>query len=310
VSPPPAPPSEPTPSNSPTLAAQLSPRALRHNPLAQRILSGVVVLPIIIVLIIEGGPGLAALVSLVLAVAVLEFGLGMRLTRDDPVLWLALAGAVAMTAATLTNDIPTHWPLTAAIAAIVATPVLQQFVREWGQPPNDGSDPIPFAALYERTAAGLVALTYVGWLGSFFLLLRQLPQGEEWLLLAVFAGMATDTGAFVVGKLIGRRPMAPRISPRKTVEGGIGGLVAGFAAVLLINLLPDLEVAVWKMVLLGIAVPLMATAGDLSESVIKRALDVKDFSKLVPGHGGVLDRLDSLLFVVPTVYFFVRWIVL
>jgi len=285
-------------------------QAALRGSLALRVFSAIVALPIVIVLIIQGGPPLAALVSLVLAAAVLEFGLGIGLSRRDPVLWIALTGAVAMTAATLTNDIPTHWPLTAAIAAIVATPVLQQFVREWGQPPNDGSDPIPFAALYERTAAGLVALTYVGWLGSFFLLLRQLPQGEEWLLLAVFAGMATDTGAFVVGKLIGRRPMAPRISPRKTVEGGIGGLVAGFAAVLLINLLPDLEVAVWKMVLLGIAVPLMATAGDLSESVIKRALDVKDFSKLVPGHGGVLDRLDSLLFVVPTVYFFVRWIVL
>ena len=64
------------------------------------------------------------------------------------------------------------------------------------------------------------------------------------------------------------------------------------------------------MALLGIALPLMATAGDLAESVIKRALDVKDFSQLVPGHGGVLDRLDSLLFVAPTVYFFVQWIVL
>ena len=79
---------------------------------------------------------------------------------------------------------------------------------------------------------------------------------------------------------------------------------------LLINLLPDLQVPVWKMALLGIALPLMATAGDLAESVIKRALDVKDFSQLVPGHGGVLDRLDSLLFVAPTVYFFVQWIVL
>lgn len=290
--------------------AGLAPAALLHNPLALRLLSGIVVLPIVIVLIIEGGPGLAAFVSLVLAAAVLEFGLGMRLTRTDPVLWLALAGAVAMTAVALTDDIPTHWPFSAAVAAIVATPVLQQFLREWGQPADDASDPIPFAGLYQRSAAGLVALVYVGWLGSFFLLLRELPQGEEWLLLAVAAGMATDTGAFVVGKRIGRRPMAPRISPRKTIEGGIGGLIAGFAAVLLINLLPDLEVAVWKMVLLAIAVPLMATAGDLSESVIKRALDVKDFSKLVPGHGGVLDRLDSLLFVAPTVYFFVRWIVL
>ena len=234
----------------------------------------------------------------------------MRLTVRDPVLWLSLAGAVAMTAVALTNDIPTHWPFSAAVAAIIATPVLQQFARAWGQPADDSSAPVPFDALYQRSAAGIVALVYIGWLGSFFLLLRELPQGEEWLLLAVSAGMATATGAFAVGKLIGRRPMAPRISPRKTIEGGIGGLLAGFAAVLLINLLPDLDVAWWKMALLAIAVPLMATAGDLSESVVKRALDMKDFSQVVPGHGGVLDRLDSLLFVTPTVYFFVRWIVL
>ncbi|MDE2639368.1 MAG: CDP-archaeol synthase, partial [Chloroflexota bacterium] len=194
--------------------------------------------------------------------------------------------------------------------AIVAAPALQQLVRERGQPPDDAPDPGPFAAHCRRSGVGLGALVYIGWLGSFIVLLRELPQGEEWLLLAVAAGMATDTGAFAVGKLLGRRPMAPRISPRKTIEGGVGGLLVGFAAVLLINLLPDLQIAVWKMVLLGIALPLMATAGDLAESVIKRALDVKDFSQLVPGHGGVLDRLDSLLFVVPTVYFFVQWIVL
>ena len=285
-------------------------RATLGTPLALRFISGFVAVPITVVLIIEGGAGLAAWVSLLLAAAVLEFGLGMRLSRRDPVLWLTLAGVVAMTAVGLTSDIPPHWPFSAAVAAIVAAPVLQQLVRDWGAPADDRAAAVPFATLYQRSAAGLVALAYIGWLGSFFILVRELPQGEEWLLLGVSAVMATDTGAFAFGKLLGRRPMAPRISPRKTVEGAIGGLAAGFAAVLLINLLPDLQVAVWKMALLGIALPLMATAGDLSESVIKRALDVKDFSRLVPGHGGILDRMDSLLFGVPTVYFFVRWIVL
>ena len=275
-----------------------------------RAATSAVALPVVILLIIAGGPAMAAAVAALLAVAVIEFGLGMRLGRRDPVLWLALAGAVAMTAAAMTDNVPPHWPLSAAVIAIVAAPVLQQLVRERGQSPSSAPDPALFGALYGRSAAGLVALVYVGWLGSFFVLLRALPQGEEWLLLAVGAGMATDTGAFAVGKLLGRRPLAPRISPRKTIEGGVGGLLAGFAAVLLINLLPDLQIAVWKMALLGIALPLMATAGDLAESVIKRALDVKDFSQLVPGHGGVLDRLDSLLFVAPTVYFFVQWIVL
>ena len=268
-------------------------------------------------LIIEGGEALAALVSLLLVAAVVEFGLGMGLGRRDPVLWLAAAGAAAMTAVALTADIPTVWPFTAAALAIVAAPVLQELVRE-RRPPPAALSPTPaeqttpqfFRALYGRSASGLAALVYIGWLGSFFLLLRALPQGEEWLLLAVFSVMATDTGAFTLGRSVGRRPLAPRISPHKTIEGGIGGLLTGFAAVLLINLLPDLEVSVWKMVLLGLALPLIATAGDLSQSVVKRALDVQDFSHIVPGHGGVLDRLDSLLFGVPAVYFFVRWIVL
>ncbi len=275
-----------------------------------RFATGFGAMPLAVLAILEGGPVLAAVVAALLALAVLEFGLGMRLARTDPVLWLAAAGAVAMSAVALTDDVPTAWPFSAAVLAIVAAPALQQLVRERGQAPDDAPDPGPFAAHCRRSGVGLGALVYIGWLGSFIVLLRELPQGEEWLLLAVAAGMATDTGAFAVGKLLGRRPMAPRISPRKTIEGGVGGLLVGFAAVLLINLLPDLQVAVWKMVLLGIALPLMATAGDLAESVIKRALDVKDFSQLVPGHGGVLDRLDSLLFVVPTVYFFVQWIVL
>jgi phosphatidate cytidylyltransferase len=275
-----------------------------------RILSGGVAVPILVLAIIAGGELMAALVALVLAAAVLEFGRGMRLRPTDPVLWLSAAGVVSMTAVALTDDIPTSWPLTAGVLAVVTAPVLQQLVRGWGQPVADGSAVAPLAALYHHAATGIVALVYIGWLGSFFVLLRNLPHGEEWLLLAVFSVMATDTAAFAVGKLVGRRPLAPRISPRKTVEGGVGGLLGGFAAVLLINLLPDLDVAVWKMALLGIALPLVATAGDLSESVIKRALDVKDFSRIVPGHGGVLDRLDSLLFGVPTVYFFVRWIVL
>ena len=171
--------------------------------------------------------------------------------------------------------------------------------------------PAAAGANFRHIAAGIFTLLYVGWLGSHLVLLRALPEiGEEWLLLAVFAVMATDTGAFAVGRLLGRHPLLPQISPTKTVEGAVGGLFAGFSAVVLINLLPDLDVSYWKIALLGLILPLLAQIGDLSESAIKRSLGVKDFSRLVPGHGGVLDRLDSLLFGVPTVYFFVQWVVL
>ncbi|MCZ6544946.1 MAG: phosphatidate cytidylyltransferase, partial [Chloroflexi bacterium] len=102
----------------------------------------------------------------------------------------------------------------------------------------------------------------------------------------------------------------PRISPNKTVEGALGGWVVGFTAVVLLRYLPNIEVEYWKMVLLALALPPAAQIGDLAASVMKRAVDVKDFSRLIPGHGGVLDRLDSMLVGVPVVYFFVRWVVL
>ena len=217
----------------------------------------------------------------------LEFGLGMRLQRSDPVLWLAMAGAVAMSAVALTDSIPTAWPFSAAVLAIVAAPALGQLVRERGQPPDDAPDPGPFAAHCRRAAVGLGALVYIGWLGSFIVLLRELPQGEEWLLLAVAGGhghrhrrVPPSASCWAGGR------WRPASAPARRSRGGSAGCMVGFAAVLLINLLPDLQVAVWKMVLLGIALPLMATAGDLAESVIKRALDVKDFSQLLPGPRG------------------------
>ena len=202
----------------------MTPPAWLRTGVVPRFATGFAAMPLAVLAILEGGPVLAAVVAALLALAVLEFGLGLRLQRSDPVLWLAAAGAVAMSAVALTDSVPTAWPLSAAVLAIVAAPALGQLVRERGQPPDDAPDPGPFAALCRRAAVGLGALVYIGWLGSFIVLLRELPQGEEWLLLAVAAGMATDSGAFAVGKLLGRQPMAPRISPRKTIEGGIGGL--------------------------------------------------------------------------------------
>ena len=276
------------------------------SQLARRLLTGAVAAPVVVILIREGGPYLAAFVALLLAVAVYELAAGMGLGLRDPVPWLAAAGAAAMVAVALIDDVPTAWPFTAALIAVVATPAVEE-----GWAARRGGGARPLATAYTRTASGIVALAYVGWLGSYFILLRELDQGLEWLLLAAFSVMAADTGAYAVGSLGGVHKLAPRISPGKTLEGAAGGLAFGFAAVVLINLLlPDLQQPFWKMALLGLVLPAVTVIGDLTGSVVKRALQVKDFSHLVPGHGGVLDRLDSLLLGVPTVYFFVQWFVL
>ncbi|MEE9277384.1 MAG: phosphatidate cytidylyltransferase [Dehalococcoidia bacterium] len=279
---------------------------ITRSQFALRVATGLVAAPILVLVIQAGGELLAALVALVLAAAIYELSAGMGLTRGDPVPWLAGAGVVAMTAVALTANIDPAWPLTAAALAVVAAPVLETL---WTVRPADTESEF-FAAIYRRSSTGIVGLLYVGWLGSYFILLRGLTSGTDWLLLAVFSVMATDTGAFAVGRLLGRHQLAPRISPAKTVEGALGGIAGGFAAVLLIGLLLDPSVAIWKMVLLGLFLPVVSQIGDLAESALKRALQVKDFSQLVPGHGGILDRLDSLLFGVPTVYFFVTWVVL
>jgi phosphatidate cytidylyltransferase len=113
-----------------------------------------------------------------------------------------------------------------------------------------------------------------------------------------------------VGTTVGRTPLARRISPSKTVEGSLGGLACGAAAVPLLSLAFDLDIDIGALIPLAILVPLAAQLGDLVESLLKRSTGVKDASVLVPGHGGVLDRLDSLLFVVPMVYYYAIWVIL
>ena len=149
-------------------------------------------------------------------------------------------------------------------------------------------------------------LLYIGLLLSTFVLLRDADQGRAWLFIGIFGTFAVDTGAYAVGVLFGRHKMAPRISPKKTWEGAAGGMVAGLAIILLLNRLFGTGVATSVVLPFAIAAPPAAMAGDLLESWMKRRMGVKDASGLLPGHGGFLDRLDSLLFVMPLLYVFLK----
>ncbi len=149
-------------------------------------------------------------------------------------------------------------------------------------------------------------LVYVGLFGATLVLTRDLEGGRDWVFLGLLATFAVDTGAYAVGRLIGRHKLAPRISPAKTWEGAIGGYVAGVAAVLALNALLDTGVAAARMVPFALAMPIASQTGDLFESWMKRRMGVKDASGLLPGHGGFLDRLDSVLFVFPLLYLFLQ----
>ena len=154
---------------------------------------------------------------------------------------------------------------------------------------------------FAYTAAGAI---YVGLPLSLALVLRSEVQGLEWILIVILGAFATDTGAFFTGRAIGRRPLAPAISPGKTQEGAVGGLVAGIAAVMALAALLELPLSIPQSAVLGALVSVAGQAGDLVESKIKRVAGAKDAGGLIPGHGGILDRLDSVVFVIVVVYAF------
>ncbi len=149
----------------------------------------------------------------------------------------------------------------------------------------------------------LIGVSYVVIPFAALVLLR-LDAGLQWAALAFLVTFATDTSAYAVGRAIGRRKLAPSVSPGKTWEGAIGGLTgAAIAAAALVALLDGIESRLLPAVALGLGIGIAAQAGDLLESKVKRMAGAKDSGRLIPGHGGLFDRLDSLVPVFPLVYY-------
>jgi len=281
--------------------------------LPQRVLSAAVGIPVIVVLVLIGGVPYAFAVAMVLALAALEFYAATdpetsatspthpRLRRASPSLFgqrlPAFAGCAGVALLVLAAYEGLD-ELTGVLAGLIAGIFLILIV---GQEARTGL----------RDWLWVVAgVAYIGFLGSHLVLLRDLDDGGDWVFVAVFATFVADTAAYFAGRALGRRQIAPAVSPGKTVEGGIAGLVAGFVAVFLLVWVTGVDVDELKLVPLALLLPVVAVVGDLGESLIKRGAGVKDASDLVPGHGGFLDRLDSILFTTPLVYYFVIWVVL
>jgi phosphatidate cytidylyltransferase len=155
---------------------------------------------------------------------------------------------------------------------------------------------------YQRDVAiGWLIAVYVPFLGGFAALLRVSDDGALRVLVTLAAVILSDTGGYAAGVFLGRRPMAPTVSPSKSWEGFAGSLLASAAGcAVLLHL--TLDVDWWWGAVFGLAVSAAAVLGDLAESLLKRDLKIKDMSTLLPGHGGLMDRLDSILFAVPTSY--------
>ncbi len=161
----------------------------------------------------------------------------------------------------------------------------------------DGSGP---GALRD-CVAGTFAAAYLPFLAGFVVLMLDAPQGARRVLLFILLVVASDVGGYTAGVLLGRHPMAPRVSPKKTWEGFAGSLVLAIA-VGAVGTHLGLGTHAWIGAVVAVGVVLSATLGDLTESMLKRDLGLKDMGSLLPGHGGVLDRLDSLVVAAPVAY--------
>ena len=158
------------------------------------------------------------------------------------------------------------------------------------------------------TVAGIL---YIGWMLGNLVALRGLDGGRNWVFLTLFATFASDTAAFFTGRALGRYKLAPDISPSKTREGAIAGGVGAILASLFFTLPTPFRVPVgWgEAIVLGLLVSIFGQLGDLAESLFKRNMGVKDSGNLLPGHGGLLDRVDSIVFAGVVVYYYAVWLI-
>jgi phosphatidate cytidylyltransferase len=156
------------------------------------------------------------------------------------------------------------------------------------------------------TIAGIL---YVGWLLSHLVALRGLDDGRNWVFLALLANFGSDTAAYFTGRALGRHKLAPSISPAKTWEGTIAGILGAIIISLLFTIPSPLNLPLGygQAIVLGLLVSLLGQLGDLVESLLKRNMGVKDSGRLLPGHGGALDRIDSVVFAGVVVYYYVIW---
>jgi phosphatidate cytidylyltransferase len=262
--------------------------------LARRVATAAVVLPAVLAALLLGPPLLGgAVVLIVLLLGLWEF---FGLLQARGLVPYRVTGVMVMLAIFVEVVSRLDWvgpPLWPMVALVTLTALLLRV--------GDFAATVPAAALT------LMGATYLGALGGTLAGLRLLePMAlAPWrivLLLAII--MVSDTAAYLVGNAVGRRKLAPAISPGKSVEGAAGGLAGGVAGALAVWAAGLPGVPAWHAGLLGFVVATLGILGDLLESLLKRWAGVKDSGRLFPGHGGMLDRLDSLLFGAPVLYYY------
>ena len=273
-----------------------------------RVLTSVIAIPIMLVLIWFGTPWFTILVAGWGLGAANEFyGLLKRYKGLVPLTYFGLLWVLLFVISPYLDKVPllnVIQPIPLLLVTAVILPLIILLFRKGKE--NAFAD-------WAWTVAGIL---YIGWLLSYLVALRNIDQGQTidygrgWVFIAIFCTFASDTSAYLAGRAFGKHQLAPYISPKKTWEGTIAGLAGSIIIGVVIIYIFHLPVNFWEAIILGILVSAMGQLGDLVKSLFKRNMEVKDSGNVLPGHGGFLDRMDSIAFAGVTVYYFVQFAVL
>jgi len=266
--------------------------------LKHRVITATIGVPLVIFAIWFGTPWFTLLIAAAALAGTYEFYHMANFDRREPLLYLGLLWALALV-------LSPHYGSPDVLPIVITAAMLISLICLLRRPSKEGA--------FHNWAWAIAGALYVGWMLSYWLNLRGLTDGRNWVYLAMLTTFANDTGAFFIGRARGKRKLAPVISEGKTWEGAIGGLICAILGAMVIatvlNLISPFTFRYWQIILLGFLVGIFAQLGDLVESLLKRNMGVKESGNLLPGHGGILDRFDSLIFVGVVVYYYVIWVV-
>ena len=252
--------------------------------LKTRLATAAVAIPILLVAVGYGGLAFMAVVLFANVAGLLEFQRLRPFPDDGPrdVLGVAIT-VVAGSMLVVAFHVASHASVGAALTVGVLLPLARAVFGE-----------AEMLARARRALHAIAGIVYVSFLLGHIVALRALPHGALWVVFLLGVVMMADTGAYFAGRWFGRTPLSP-VSPKKTVEGSIGGLVASASFAAGVTAFGPLGLEWWHGPLLAVPAALMSQVGDLAESLLKRSFGVKDSGKLIPGHGGLLDRFDGML---------------
>ena len=268
--------------------------------LRQRVLVTIILLPLGLGLIYLGGIPFTIFVTLLLGVAAWEYCRIFRIGEHRPAEILTIAGTVGLTLGRGFKSFEhTDWIL----GLIILTSMIFHLIQyEKGQN-QSGTD-------FAITLAGAL---YLGWVGSYLLSLRSLSDGLWWFMIALPSVWAADTSAYFYGSKFGKHKMTPRLSPKKSWEGYLAGIITGpliglaFAAIARTQVDQYAGITLLRGAILGFSLAVLTPLGDLGASMIKRQFGVKDSGKIFPGHGGAFDRVDTWIWAAIISYYMITW---